>query len=178
VRTIGTILLSDLDRGAAERLAHAISGELGVDVEIVDDHRAMSRSSDIVVTCTPSRTPILGRDDLPRGGFVAAVGTDSDTKHEIDVDAMASCAVVVDVLEQCATIGDLHHALAAGAMTRSDVRASLAEVVTRQASARFRDGETIIFDSTGTALQDVAAAAMIFERAVAGETGVRIRLGE
>jgi alanine dehydrogenase len=165
VRQVGLVRLADRDRSAAERLAQAITRELSVQVEIVDDHRAAARSSDIVVTCTPSREPILGVGDLPPGGFVAAVGADSEMKQEIDPRALAASAVVVDVLDQCATIGDLHHALEARTMTRDDVRANLGEVVIGAARARFRSGETVVFDSTGTALQDVAAAAMIYEQA-------------
>ena len=79
---------------------------------------------------------------------------------------LAASAVVVDVLEQCATIGDLHHALDAGLMTRSDVRAELGEVVAGLRPGRRSEDEVVDFDSTGTALQDVAAAAVVYERAV------------
>jgi ornithine cyclodeaminase/alanine dehydrogenase-like protein (mu-crystallin family) len=79
---------------------------------------------------------------------------------------MASAEVFTDVLEQCATIGDLHHALEAGVMTRANVRAELGEVVAGTRPGR-RSAEAItIFDSTGMALQDVAAAAMVYERAL------------
>jgi alanine dehydrogenase len=177
IRPVGLIRLSDRDRIAAERLARSITAELPATVEIIDDHREAARSSDIVVTCTTSREPILGAGDLPPGGFIAAVGADSDTKQEIDAHAMAASAVVVDVLDQCASIGDLHHALEAGTMTRGDVRADLAEIVTGVARGRFARGETVIFDSTGTALQDVAAAAMIYEKAHAAPDAKRVVLG-
>lgn len=177
VRKVQRIRLADRDRSAAERLAQAISAEFSGSVEIAHDHRAAARSSDMVVTCTTAREPILGADDLPAGGFVAAVGADSETKHEIDAHAMARAAVVVDVLDQCATIGDLHHALEAGTMTREGVRANLSEVVAGSARGRFTPGETIVFDSTGTAVQDVAAAAMIYERAFGAPSARRLEFG-
>lgn len=166
VRPVSHIRLADHDRLAAERLASALMRETPVRVEVVDDHRAASRDSDIVVTCTTAREPILGVDDLPVGGFVAAVGADSEDKQEITADAVARCAVVVDILDQCATIGELHHALAAGAMSREDVRADLAAVVSGRATDCFASNETVLFDSTGTALEDVAAAAIVHERAL------------
>lgn len=166
VRPIEHVRLADQDRGAAERLAALLTTESAVHVEVVEDHRAASRDSDIVVTCTPGRVPILDRGDLPAGGFVAAVGADSEEKQEITPAAMARCAVVVDILEQCATIGELHHAIAAGVMSRDDVRADLAAVVSGRADGGFAPGETVLFDSTGTALADVAAAALVYERAL------------
>jgi ornithine cyclodeaminase/alanine dehydrogenase-like protein (mu-crystallin family) len=151
---------------------------LEVDVEPVNDHREAARRSDIIVTCTPSRTPILGDDDLPPGVFVAAVGADSEDKQEIDVHALAECAVVCDIVEQCAEIGELHHALGAGVMKLGDVRADLAGVVTGARRGRNTADERVIFDSTGTALQDVAAAWLAYERACALDVGASIVLAD
>jgi len=125
--------------------------------------------ADIVVTCTPSRSPIL--HGVQRGTFVAAVGADSEEKQEMAPDLMASSKVVTDVTDQCAAIGDLHHAIAAGAMGPDDVYAELSEIVAGRKRGRERDDEVIIFDSTGMALQDVAAAAIVYERAVAAGRG-------
>ena len=74
---------------------------------------------------------------------------------------------MVDVLAQCATIGDLHHAIAAGLMTERDVLGDLSDVVTGRVDRASAGDRTIVFDSTGTALEDVAAAALVYERAVA-----------
>ena len=173
VRPVSRVCLFDRDRRAAERLAHTLEHEFTGDVEVVDDHRAASRDSDIVVTCTTAREPVLDVDDLPVGGFVAAVGADSHGKQEITVGAMARCAVVVDILDQCAAIGELHHAIVAGAMSRDGVRADLAAVVSGQAKGRFAGDETVLFDSTGTALEDVAAAAIVYERSLLrGKAGI------
>ena len=163
------IRLADRDRDAAARLARVLSADFAGRVEVVDDHRAAARDSDIVVTCTPAREPVLDEDALPIGGFTAAVGADSEDKQEITTGALVRCAVVVDILEQCAVIGELHHGLAAGVMSRSDVRADLAAVVSGAAGDSFARGETILFDSTGTALEDVAAAAIVYERAMRTE---------
>lgn len=79
-------------------------------------------------------------------------------------DALASVTVIVDVLEQAATMGDLHHAIAAAAMTREDVYADLGEIVAGKKDVR---GDVAVFDSTGTALQDVVAAELVYRRGVA-----------
>ena len=118
------------------------------------------------------------RGHVRPGTFVAAVGADSADKQELDPQLMAAAAVVADALEQCAAIGDLHHALEAGAMSLGDVRAELAELVAGAKTGRRSSDEITIFDSTGTALQDVAAAAIVYEKALARGAGLRVALGE
>jgi ornithine cyclodeaminase/alanine dehydrogenase-like protein (mu-crystallin family) len=86
---------------------------------------------------------------------------------------MAKSKIVVDVLQQCAVMGDLHHALEAGVLTQADVYAELGEVVAGKKPGRESDQEIIIFDSTGMALQDVAAAALLYDKAEQQGCGVR-----
>jgi ornithine cyclodeaminase/alanine dehydrogenase-like protein (mu-crystallin family) len=82
--------------------------------------------------------------------------------------------LVVDVLEQSATIGELHHALDAGVITREDVYAELGEVIAGLKSGRTTRDEIIVFDSTGMALQDVVTAAAVYEKAFTEGTGTLI----
>jgi ornithine cyclodeaminase/alanine dehydrogenase-like protein (mu-crystallin family) len=177
VRQIRAVFAFDVDADRAESYGETMSGELGVSVRAVRDLSLATRESDICVTCTTSRRAILHPGDLRAGSFVAAVGADNPEKQEIDPALLATSVVVADILEQCATIGDLHHALAAGVMTRADVRAELGEIVAGRATGRSSPDEIIIFDSTGTALQDVAAAAVVYERATASGRGIWIELG-
>jgi alanine dehydrogenase len=176
VRPVRVVLAFDVDRARADAYATEMSRELHLHVEVADTLGDATRESDVCVTCTTSRRAILHLDDVARGTFVAAVGADNPEKQEIDPALLAQSWLVVDVLEQCATIGDLHHALAAGVMTRADVRAELGEVIAGQKAGRTSDDEIIVFDSTGTALQDVAAAALVYERAVAARRGLQVEL--
>ena len=135
--------------------------------EASGDLAAAALASDIIVTCTTSHRPFLDRFMVRPGTFVAAVGADSPEKSEITPALMVGAKVVADLLDQCIAMGDLHHAVAAGAMTRDTVHAELAQLVTGARPGRTSADEIIVFDSTGTGLQDVAAAAMIYERAAA-----------
>jgi len=139
----------------------------GFQAEVAEDLAPAALASDVIVTCTTSRQPFLDRVMVRPGTFVAAVGADSPDKSEISPALMASAKVVADVLDQCVAMGDLHHAIAGGAMTRQAVHAELAELVGGARPGRTSAGEITLFDSTGTGLQDVAAAAMIYERAAA-----------
>ena len=166
----------DLDYRRAEALAASLAGS-GLDVHAVRDVRPALTESEICVTCTTSRAPFLARKEVAPGTFVAAVGADSQGKQELDSDLVASGALIVDVLEQCAEFGELRHALDAGLLSRDQVRAELGEVVAGLKPGRTSDDEIVIFDSTGTALQDVAAARIVFKRAVSQGVGARFRFG-
>lgn len=156
----------DLDASRARALAEELSAELGIEMESTEDLARAVPMSDVCVTCTPSHAPFLQREQLRPGAFVAAVGADSPDKQELDPSILSSGTVVVDVLDQCATIGELHHVLEAGLMTREGVHAELGEIVAGRKPGRRSDDETIVFDSTGTALQDAAAAVLVYEKAI------------
>lgn len=176
VRPIASVHACDVDAAVAEKFAAELGGELGIAITPTKDLSRAARRSHVVVTCTPSRQPLLGPADVSPGAFIAAVGADSEEKQELDPELLAVASIVVDHLEQCATIGDLHHALECGVVARSDVRAELHEVVAGQRPGRTSDDEIVVFDSTGVALQDVAAAALVYERARDAGVGTLIEI--
>jgi alanine dehydrogenase len=177
VRPLTLAYAFDIDEKQGERFARELSQELGIEIRGVNDLAKAVAESDICVTCTPSKEPFLKREYVSPGTFIAAVGADSEEKQELDPGLMKSSKIVVDLLEQCATIGELHHALDKGLVTRSDVHAELGEVIAGKKAGRTSTDEVIIFDSTGTALQDVAAAAIVYEKAISSGKGVVVNLG-
>jgi alanine dehydrogenase len=177
VRPLSRVFAYDQLPERARRFADDMTRELGVGVSALDRWENVASETGVWITCTPARRWFLGRGHVRPGAFVAAVGADNPEKQEIEPELLASSAVVCDVAEQCAVIGDLHHAIAAGLMRREDVRAELADVVSGR-TVRQSDQEIVVFDSTGTALQDVAAAALVYERARAKGIGLAVNLGE
>ncbi len=165
VRRVSRAFAYDTASGEAQRFASEMGPALGIPITPIVD-LAAAADTDIWVTCTTSRRPFLTRAHVAAGAFVAAVGADNPEKCEVDADLLAASTVVADVLDQCATIGDLHHAIAAGRMHQEDVRAELGEIVAGRKPGRTSEEEIVVFDSTGTALQDVAAAALAYERAL------------
>jgi ornithine cyclodeaminase/alanine dehydrogenase-like protein (mu-crystallin family) len=174
VRPIRRVLAFDLDADAAARLARDLSPRLGIDIAAVPSIDDAIAGAGIVVTCTPSRTPILDARHLHAGLFVAAVGADHPEKQELTPALLRASRVVADDLEQAAAMGDLHHALASGAMTRADVHGELAQVLCGHVPARTSDDEIFVFDSTGTALQDLATATLAFHRAEERGLGIEV----
>jgi alanine dehydrogenase len=177
VRPIRRVFAYDADHAQAERFAAELSRELRVEATPVRDLAEAVKQSDICVTCTPSRVPLLGPNDVRPGLFLAAVGADSPEKQELEPSLLAKSLLIVDILEQCATIGELHHALNAKLMTRNDVHAELGQVLAGKRAGRSSEDQIIIFDSTGTALQDAAAAVVVYERALRSGAGASIDLG-
>jgi ornithine cyclodeaminase/alanine dehydrogenase-like protein (mu-crystallin family) len=135
-------------------------------VETTGDLAEAMKRSDICVTCTPSTRFFLKQEYAQPGIFIAAVGADSETKQEVDPVLLAQNKTVVDIVEQCASIGELHHAIASDLMNKQNVHAELGEVIAGIKPGRTSSDEIIIFDSTGMALQDVIAAATVFQKAV------------
>jgi ornithine cyclodeaminase/alanine dehydrogenase-like protein (mu-crystallin family) len=172
------VRLVDVDAGRARALAQHAEEVLHLRADIVSDVHAALRASDVCVTCTPARRAFVAPGDLAPGTFLAAVGADNPEKQEVDPALLASTTLVVDVLDQCAEIGELHHALVAGAMTRAQVHAELGDVVAGRRPGRTRSDEITIFDSSGTALQDVAAAIAVYERAHAAGRGLKIEFAD
>jgi ornithine cyclodeaminase/alanine dehydrogenase-like protein (mu-crystallin family) len=123
--------------------------------------------ADVIVTCTPAQEFFIAAEDVRPGTFIAAVGADSEHKQEIDPALFSKAKVVVDSLDQCATIGDLHHAIAARTITRDSIHAELAAVVAGKKPGRSNDSEIILFDSTGIAIEDAAATVYVLAKAQA-----------
>lgn len=160
------------DRDAARADAFANASGLTA----VDDLASATLQSDVIVTCTSASQPFLTSDMVRPGTFIAAVGADNPHKSEMAPELMARASVVADSLDQCAHMGDLHHAIDAGSMTRGDVHAELGELVTGVKPGRTDDAQITLFDSTGVAVQDVASAALIYQRALAAGAGQTIDL--
>ena len=165
VRKLKNAYAFDIDHERAARYADELSSELQIAITAAQNLSEALGDSDICVTCTPSKQFFLKREDVAPGTFIAAVGADNEEKQELDPHLLANSKVTVDSLDQCASIGDLKLALKQGVMTKADVHAELGEMIAGRRQGRETREEIIVFDSTGTALQDVAAAALVYEKA-------------
>jgi ornithine cyclodeaminase/alanine dehydrogenase-like protein (mu-crystallin family) len=160
VLPIAKCLFWDRDSEAAEAIAAEMDGVA------VHDLNGAAGQADLIICCTTALEPYLDVHMVRPGSFIAAVGADSPDKSEIAPSLMATAKVVTDVTAQCAEMGDLHHAIEAGSMTQADVYTELGQLLTGEKAGRTSPDDIIIFDSTGTGLQDVAAAAAIYERCI------------
>jgi ornithine cyclodeaminase/alanine dehydrogenase-like protein (mu-crystallin family) len=169
------VSLYDVAEPAARTLANVVAAEFALPVRVSLSINDAVRDADLIVTCTTSTEFLLGAADIRSGAFVGGVGVDAEHKRELSPDLLEQSRVVVDVLEQCAAFGDLHHAIERGVMTTADVHADLGAIVAGTKVGRSAPEETFVFDSTGMALQDATTALVVLERASARGLGVELR---
>jgi ornithine cyclodeaminase/alanine dehydrogenase-like protein (mu-crystallin family) len=172
------IIVYDRDMQKTNAFAQSMASKTEARVKASADLAQVAREADVLVTCTTAKKYFVTREMVRPGTFIAAVGADHEDKQEIEPELLAASKVVTDVTAQAAAIGDLHHAIAAGAMSADQVHAELGEVVCGRKPGRVSEEEIIVFDSTGTGLQDVAAAIAVYQRAMALGAGLRLTLSE
>lgn len=174
VRPIAEVLAYDVDAAQADRFAREMTERHRIDVRAVASVDEAVRGADAVVTCTTARTAILDVHHLRPGLFIAAVGADNPEKQELTPALLGKTRIVADILDQAAAMGDLHHALESGVLRREDIHGELADVICGRIDGRTSAGEIFVFDSTGTALQDVAVASIAVQRAMDRGVGIEI----
>src|SRR5262245_2010003 len=161
----------DVDPNASQQFAAKLSREFQADIEPVCSLPRAIHSSDVVVTCTPATKFYVHKKDVTPGTLIAAIGADDSHKQEIDPALLSSAKVVADSLDQVCSLGDTHHAIAEGLMRKEDVHAALSEVVAGKKAGRINETDIIVFDSTGVAIEDAAAATVVYEKALIAGIG-------
>ncbi len=147
-----------------EQFAAENALRFGIAVHAAPDLETALADSDICVTCTPAKGALVRSEWVRPGTFVAAVGADSPEKQELDPALLKGNKVVADILDQCLQVGEIHHGVAGGYLRAEDVHAELGQVIAGLRAGRTSASEITIFDSTGTALQDVAAAMLVYRK--------------
>jgi alanine dehydrogenase len=122
-------------------------------------------ASDIVCTLTPSRKPIIKKDWLVPGTHLNAVGADANGKQELEPSILNEAVVVVDDVRQATAGGEINVPLKKGLFTGDRIYGTLAELVVEAKKGRTDDKAITIFDSTGIAIEDIAVAKLIYDKA-------------
>jgi alanine dehydrogenase len=122
-------------------------------------------ASDIVCTLTPSRSPIIKKEWIIAGTHINAVGADAPGKQELDPSILKEAIVVVDDLEQASTSGEINIPIKKRIYSMCKVYGTLAELVTGKKRGRTDNNVITVFDSTGIAVEDIAVAKLLFEKA-------------
>jgi len=118
----------------------------------------------LIVTCTAATAPVLKAAWISRGTHITSAGTGSPEKIELEPAILARAdKLVVDRLAQTERYGNLHHALAAGAVTKAKVYAELGDIAAGRLAGRATSDEITVADLTGVGVQDAAIAQAIVE---------------
>ncbi len=151
-------------RDHVEAYSQEMQGELGKSVLPADTPEQALREAQLVVTCTPSREPLVESAWLQADATVIAVGSDGPDKRELAAEVVANAdKVVADRLSQCVRLGEIHHAVEAGLFKEEELHAELGEVLIGRKSGR-EGKELIVCDLTGVGAQDAAIAEVAWER--------------
>lgn len=152
---------------SAAGYAREMEPRLGIPVAVAASAQAAVEGADVVITATPSRAPIVRAEWLAPGAHVTAIGADGPEKQELEALVLARAdKVVVDRLDQCLRLGELHHAVEAGLLAAGDVWAELGEVAAGRKPGREAEGEITVADLTGVGIQDAAVANVVVSEAM------------
>jgi len=124
--------------------------------------------ADLIVTTTPSRTPIIRSEWVHEGTHINAIGADAPGKEELDPVLLNRAQVFVDDMAQATHSGEVNVPIAQGLYRAEDIAGTLGEVVIGKKKREGPDRITI-FDSTGLAIQDLAIASIAMQKGTAIE---------
>jgi alanine dehydrogenase len=161
VRPIREVVVADVDEAAVERFVD----RFGEQFDVRPGSIAEAAACDVVSTTTPVEEPIVPREAVGERTHVNAMGADAPGKHELEDDLLAAATIVIDDYEQCTHSGEINVPWAAGLLDDDDLHGELGAVVTGAVEGRTAGTGITVFDSTGLAIQDVAAAHVVYEHA-------------
>ncbi|WP_227134096.1 ornithine cyclodeaminase family protein [Halorubellus salinus] len=172
VRDIQTVVVSDVRDEAVERFKEVYGDEFDVERGEISD----AAHCDIVSTVTPVEDPIVQPEDVGEHTHVNAMGADAEGKHELADDVLLDAKVVIDDFEQCTHSGEVNVPFGTGVMDADDIYGEIGEIVTGVRDGRTAEDGVTVFDSTGLAIQDVAAAHVVYEHAFENDNGTPFEL--
>jgi ornithine cyclodeaminase len=174
-RPLRRIRVAGRDPARAEAFAAGMRDRVSVPVTGCESVRDAVDGADIIVTATSSATAVLRRDWVSDGAHINAVGACLPGARELDGALVAAAALFADSARSLLSeSGDYLLAVDEGLLGSGHLRAEIGEVLTGAAPGRARDGEITLFESLGLGVEDLAAAALAYRKAVAAQAGHRL----
>lgn len=175
VREFERLLVFGRDPRRRDAYVEDMRKRLSVEVGTAESIEGLVKESDLVVTTTPSRQALLQADWLHPGMHVTAMGSDLAGKQELAPEVLVRADLLVcDRRAQCAAMGELQHAIAAGLMSEDADVLELGAITSGRHAGRSTPDQITVCDLTGTGVQDTAIAALAYARAKALGLGTKI----
>jgi ornithine cyclodeaminase len=152
--------------GRSVEHARQMKSELGhkFDIHLADTCAEVARNAKLIVTTTPSNTPLLLSSDIQTGTLIVAVGSDTQDKQELDSDILHRADLVIgDSLPQSKSRGEIYQAIQAGSIKEENV-VELGTAIQNTDTHRTNDEQIIVVDLTGVAVQDMMIASAVYLR--------------
>lgn len=163
VRALSLIKISTRSEVRASWITDRLH-DVDIDIRFTSAEDAV-RGSDIVITVTPSESPLVRDEWIGEGTHISAMGADDKGKHELDTAILKRASLFADYPQQSIVIGEFQHGYADGLINSVNDICALGLVTLGKSPGRISDTQITIFDSSGIALQDLAMADAIFEAA-------------
>lgn len=173
IRPIRKVIVWNRTSGKAEKFAEAIAGDMEIEAEVAASAETAAQAADIISSATTATAPILDASCIQPGAHISAMGADRAGKMEWDVSLMARAKLFADYPAQSVEIGEFQHAYRAGLIGLDEIT-SIGDVLRGARDGRCHDDEITVFDSSGIAVQDVAAASAAVENALSVGAARRI----
>jgi ornithine cyclodeaminase len=155
------IIVWGLDKDELDRYQSDMSSQ-GYRVETTREPGDVASSSNLIITATPSRKPLLQVDQIREGTHITAMGSDTSEKIELDSRILQKADVVVaDSVSQCLTRGEIHHALDAGVLAKEEI-VELGNVILDPGLGRSSEEQITVADLTGVAVQDIQVSKAVY----------------
>ncbi len=149
----------------------AVAEDAGVPFEAVE--LPGMAEADVIISITSAFAPSLMADHVSPGTHIAAMGTDTKGKQELEAALLAQARVFTDEVAQSVSIGEAQHAVGQGLLAQADVR-ELGAVINGTDPGRTSETEITVFDGTGVGLQDLAVAASVVDLAIAQGVAIEV----
>ena len=177
VRPITRVYAWDPFPGAAESFAKKAFQDFGIKVVTDSGERPGKTGADIICTLTPSREPVLFGADVGHGTHINAVGACSPSARELDSELVRKSRVFVDQKEAALhEAGDILIPISEGRVAGDHIVGEIGQVCSGEIKGRISDGDITLFESVGIAIEDLAAANLVYEKALRAGVGARIEL--
>lgn len=164
-RTIRRCRIASRNVEHARRLAEDLKGVYAFPVEAVETVEAAVRGADLIVTATNSAEPVMRREWVADGAHINAVGACTPNARELDAATVAASSLFVDSVESLVNeSGDYLLAAREGVVGPEQIRAELGEVLAGAKPGRTSRDDITLFKSLGLAVEDLAAAAYLYDR--------------
>lgn len=147
-----------------------------VTFEAVKDLPKATGESDIIITVTPSRTPIIQKEWVKPGTHFSCIGSDMSGKEEIDPEIFAGARVFTDDTPQCINVGEIEIPIQKGILKEEDIAGEIGEILIGQTVGRENEEQITVFDATGTALLDLLTAKLALAKAEERNLGETVNL--
>lgn len=161
VRKFKRVLVHGRDPQRVSEYVEDVASRLSIPVKAAPPEEVVRRS-DLVITATSSGTPLVRRGWVHPGLHITAVGSDAPWKQELEPEVVRAADIfVVDHLDQCLRLGELHHAVASGIYSADEVYCRLGELTSGKISGRSNESQVTVVDLTGVGVQDTAIANVV-----------------